>query len=87
MNNKAKLLAAQMLNDYCDSLSDNCCNDWEYPDDWTLEEKQKFNKDFHEWNGDPEEYDSEFLSLPDFSVAGFLAATLEAMVTTKLTKK
>ena len=86
MNNKCNLLAAQMLNDYCDSLSDNCCNDWEYPEDWTLEEKQQFNKDFHDWNGDPEEYDSEFLSIPDFSVAGFLAAQLVCTVTTKMPK-
>ena len=37
MNNKAQLLAAQMLADYCDKLSGNRCNDWEYPEGWTRE--------------------------------------------------
>ncbi|MBL4886752.1 MAG: hypothetical protein JKY95_19775 [Planctomycetaceae bacterium] len=86
MNNKCNLLAAQMLADYCDKLSDNCCNDWEYPDDWTLEEKQKFKKDYHDWNGDPEVYDDDHLNLPDFAVAALLSAQLECTVTTKMPK-
>ena len=47
-------------------------------DGWTLEERQQFVKEFHEWNGDPEEYEETFLHLGDSTIMSFLAAKLEA---------
>lgn len=66
-------LIRDMLEDYSDRLSNDCCNDWDFPKDWTVEEKQLFLKQYHAWNGDPEEYDPKRLYIGNSSVAAFLA--------------
>ena len=73
MDNKQKQLAAAMLNDYSEKLGSRCCNDWDFPEDWTHKEKIEFCKGYHEWNGDPEEFSENRLYLPDFAVADYLA--------------
>jgi len=65
-----------MLEEYSDALSCSSCNDWEFPIDWTLQDKQEFVKAAHEWNGDPEEYDKDNLRMPDFFVASYLSHLL-----------
>lgn len=69
-------LAAKLLDQASDRFGSDICNDWDFPAEWTLEQKQKFVKEAHEWNGDPEEYNPNFLHMPNFFVMGFLAAKL-----------
>ncbi|WP_396180215.1 hypothetical protein [Flavobacterium sp.] len=73
MNEKQKVLASVMLDKYSIVLASNVCNDWHYPENWTEQEKAEFCKGYHDWNGDPEEFDLDNLHLPDFGVAAYLA--------------
>lgn len=79
MKNKEFSLAAKLLKMADEEFGNHGCNDVDesFWDGWTKEERQEFVKEFHEWNGDPEEYDPNFLHLPDFCLMGFLAAKLE----------
>ena len=45
-----------------------------------MSERQEFVKKFHEWNGDPEEYEPNFLHLPDFAVMRFVSEYLKGNV-------
>lgn len=73
MKTKEIELIREMLKDYADRLSNDSCNDWDFPKDWTNEEKELFLKQYHAWNGDPEEYDPKRLYIGNSSVAAFLA--------------
>ncbi len=74
---KEMQIAAAMLDDYSDYLGNRTCNDFEWPCNWNDEEKTKFTKEFHDYNGDPEEYEEGDILNSDFSVAGFLAFKLK----------
>ena len=77
MNEKEKLIASSMLDEYSDRLGNDGCNDWDFPPGWTMAEKQVFVKEYHEWNGDPEEYDEkEDPYISNHCVALFLAHKL-----------
>lgn len=78
MNNKEKLLAAEMLRLAENEFSNHGCNEVEESvwDNWTIAERQEFVKEFHEYNGDYEEYDPNFLHLSNTSIMGFLAHKL-----------
>lgn len=76
MNNKEKEMLKALIDDAVDTLSNKGCNDWNFPDDWTKEEKIVFVKEYHDWNGDPEEFDENFLYLQDASVLSFLASKI-----------
>ena len=80
ISKKELALAAKMLELASDQFSNHGCNDVDENvyDTWTLEERQRFVKEFHEWNGDPEEYEETFLHLGDSTIMSFLAAKLEA---------
>ena len=80
ISKKELALAAKMLELASDQFSNHGCNDVDENvyDGWTLEERQQFVKEFHEWNGDPEEYEETFLHLGDSTIMSFLAAKLEA---------
>lgn len=78
MNNKEKLLASYLLRLAEDEFSNHGCNDvdeevWK---DWSDGERQKFVEEFHQHNGDIEEYDPNFLHLPNTALMGFLAHKL-----------
>jgi len=73
---KEKLLIIRFLEQASDEYSNRTCNDWKFPSDWTKEEKIEFCKEFHEWNGDSEEFNEDNLRLPDFAVMSFLAHKL-----------
>lgn len=73
MNEKTLLLVSDLLELASDELSNNGCNDWDFPKGWTKAEKQEFVRSYHEWNGDPEEYDPSDLTLPDWAVASYLS--------------
>jgi len=77
MNKKECDLAASMLDMLNDILGNRCCNDFNFPESWNDEDKHKFVKAFHEYNGDPEEFDKDHLNLPDFCVAGLLSHKLK----------
>ena len=76
MNTKEKLLSAKLLKDAAIEYATHGCNDWEFPPDWTEEEKVKLMKEYHDWNGDPHEFSSKLLYLPDYAVMSFLAHKL-----------
>ena len=78
-NNKELKLAQYFMERASEEFGRNICNDiddvvWE---NWTVEERRKFVKDYHDWNGDPEDYDEEELHLPDFAIISFLSYRLE----------
>ena len=79
MNTKEKQLAAKMLEMASDEFSNHGCNDVEDSvcEGWSLEERQQFIKEFHEWNGDPENFDKDWLHLGDSTIMSFLAHKLE----------
>ena len=74
---KALTLAGELLRDYAERLSCDGCNDWDFPKDWTTQDKEAFVKAFHDWNGDPEEFNPQRLILGNSSVAGVLSAVLK----------
>lgn len=74
-------LASKMLNDYADTLSNNGCNDWSWPPEWTVEQRVQFCRDLHEFSGKPETFDPSHLWMPDFDVADLLAHKLKASLT------
>jgi len=71
-------LTAKLLDLAADTFSNHGCNDVseEMYEGWTKEQRQALVKEFHEWNGDPEEYDPEFLHLGDSSLIAFFAAKI-----------
>jgi len=79
ISKKELALAAKMLELASEQFDNNGCNDVDENvyEGWTLEERQKFVKDFHEWNYSPEEYDETFLHLGDSTIMSFLASKLE----------
>jgi hypothetical protein len=76
MNVKEKKLAAKMLNKLSDILGNNSCNDFDFPEDWSKQERQLFIAEYHIENGDPEEFDYNCINLQDFCVADLLADKL-----------
>lgn len=44
MNPKWLKLAGEMLAEYADRLSNDGCNDWEWPADWTKADRLEFAK-------------------------------------------
>lgn len=78
MNELEKKLASEILKLASDQFSNHGCNDvservWK---GWTVEQRQQFVKEYHEYNGDPEEYDPEYLHIPDYALMSFLAYKL-----------
>ena len=73
------MLISDMLSKLDDLLSNKMCNDFDFPDSWSKEELTAFVKDYHDYNGDPEEFDEDCLSLPDFSVAGLLSNKVKSL--------
>lgn len=72
-------LAGELLELAKNEFANHGCNDWEFPNYWTIEEKQEFVKAMHDANGTPEEYDPERLRVPDWWVMSFLAKQLKAV--------
>lgn len=79
MKDNEKRLASSLLKDAAHVFSNHGCNDVDesHYDGWTKEDRQQFVKEFHDWNGDPEEYDPEQLDLPDWLLMDFLAFKLK----------
>ncbi len=73
LKQKESILIQEFLKEYSSRLGNDGCNDWSFPNSWTVQEKEEFVKHYHAWNGDPEEYSPKRLVLPNFAVVGFLA--------------
>jgi hypothetical protein len=78
MTRNEKNLAAILLKIARYEFSNHICNDVEDSvyDEWTIEERKQFVKEFYEWNGDPENYNENFLYIGYDSLMGFLAYKL-----------
>lgn len=79
ISSKERNLYIALLEYATDQISNKGCNDVDEKlySNWTKEERIKFVKEFHEYNGDPENFDEDFLRLPDFAILGFLKHKLE----------
>ena len=77
MDNKEKKLIISFLKELSNNMGNAGCNDWNFPDDWSHEEKLSFVMDYHVFNNFPEDFDKNNLNLPDFCVVDLLAHKLE----------
>lgn len=79
MNPKEKQMAAYLLDKARDEFANHECNDVddEIYEGWSLEERRALVKEYHAYNGDPEEYNPDFLHLPDYSLMSLLSHKLE----------
>lgn len=73
INLKEMQIVQSMMQDYSEVLANKRCNDWNFPENWTQKEKEIFTKHYYAWNGDPENYNPNYLHINDSSVAAFLA--------------
>ena len=73
-------LTAKLLDLASNQFSRHGCNDLSESvyEGWSIEDKKKFVREYHEWNGDPEEFDEDFLYLPDYAIMRFLAHKIKA---------
>jgi len=78
LTDKEKKLTAHFLELAADEFGNHGCNNVEERvwAGWTIEERQQFVKEFYESNGDPENYDPNFLHLHDYAIMSFLAKKL-----------
>ena len=84
MNTKEAKLAAVFLKQYAERLGSQCCDGELTPNQFTLDERLEIHKKFHEYNGDPEEYDEGWLSkigapISEGMMVYYLARQLEEM--------
>jgi len=72
---KEKKLLLGIISECSDILSRRSCNDIdeEHMRDFTIEEKIKLDKDYHEFNGDPEEHEEGAYCLYDFAILDYLS--------------
>lgn len=79
MNPKWLKLAGQLLELASDKFSNHGCNDWEWPEGWSVEDRREFARAIAEEDGyDPEAYVAEGRYGPgDWEVMSFLAKRLE----------
>jgi hypothetical protein len=82
MTSKELLLVADLLNLAHDEFSNHGCNDLpkEFLNNWTLKEKQQLMKEYHQLNGDIEEYNENDLYFQDSSLMWLLAEKIRDMV-------
>lgn len=79
MTKAEKILASKLLEAASDQMANSSCNDLTEDIKKTLTEDEwrKLDREFHQWNGDPEEHTAtSHKQLGDFSLASFLAHKL-----------
>lgn len=79
MSNKEIKLAAKMLDRLSYILSNRGCNDWKFPEDWSDEERASLIKDYHEFNGDYDDFEKPPTMIMDFCVASILSEKLSKL--------
>lgn len=72
-----KDLAADFLRELSNVQGNAGCNDWKFPESWTQQMKEEFTKGYHRYNNSPDDFDPDFLVLPDFAVTSYLAYLLD----------
>ncbi|HWY33966.1 MAG TPA: hypothetical protein VNX68_04925 [Nitrosopumilaceae archaeon] len=87
MTKKEKLFLAELLEMASDEFSNHTCNDMpeELLKNFTDKEKESLIKEYHEYNGDPEEIENstsdllleDFDCMPDWSWMSFFAYKLK----------
>ena len=79
MKPKEKILAADLLELASDEFCNHGCNDLDksFFKNWTKEEKQTLSKEYHEWNGDPENDGGNIFYIGDSSLMSYLAYKLK----------
>ena len=89
MNKKEIDLLCHFLELASNGFGNKGCNDVEEEvwNNWSLEERKEFVKEFHNWNGDPEEYNEEYLHIPDFAIISFLKNKLQSLSTSATQKE
>jgi hypothetical protein len=79
MTQKELQLAGKLLDMAADQFGGHNCND--LPDEiwegWTDEERSQLNKEYHEMNGDPEEYEPGHIHMEDFTLMALLSHKLQ----------
>jgi hypothetical protein len=76
LSKKEKLVLVEFLEELSLYQGNQVCNDWNFPDDWSREEQIKLVKEFHDYNGDPQEFNEKYLNIHDYAVVGLLAHKL-----------
>lgn len=80
MDAKILLLASEMLDEYSDRLGNDGCNDWDWPESWTSEDRALFLAKFHRHNrSQPRDIEDWGDTLGNSSVAYTLAKELAAL--------
>lgn len=79
MTKKELNLLDFLVDTAADELSNNCCNDipYELISNFTHEERVSLDKEYHEWNGDPEEHTPRYMPMHDSSMLRFLYEKLK----------
>lgn len=77
MNSKWLQLVAAFLDKASDKFANHGCNDWEFPKDWTLADRQELVKAIWADDGSLADYDPKRLYVPDWLVMRFLANQLK----------
>lgn len=76
-------LIIDLLELAADRYSNDGCNDHDYPESWTEDDKIQFAKDYHDWNGDPEEFNEKWLIHENWIMMQLLAEKLKTYDKTK----
>lgn len=74
LNKKEQEMFIELLDYLSDCVSRRGCNDYEMPNDFSKFELDKINREYHDFNGDPEEYDpsDDFSTTFDFIILYYI---------------
>jgi len=72
-------LAGQLLEVAAKQFANHGCNDWEFPPDWSEEDKRELVSAMYTQNGDPENYDPTQPRVPDWWGMSFLGSQLKLL--------
>jgi len=84
MTKKELLLISHLLEIASDEFGNHGCNDFKLSDFFSEEECVKFDKEYHEWNGDPDEHDSQYARsgwFQDYAVMSYYSHKLKKLGT------
>lgn len=80
MTLKETKILDELIERASDEMSNHGCNDFDLGEYLTKREINDLVKDYHKWNGDPEEYDAKLdnrYALPDWALLKFLYQRLK----------
>lgn len=78
LTNAEARVVAELLDRASDVFGNHCCNDFDLSDAMSVEERRELVRKYHEYNGDPEEFDPEddCEYHADFALMSYFAARL-----------